>query len=136
MTVLPQKITDCACGMVHECPVKDIVIGDAATDSLAGITAEFGSILLVADNNTWRVCGQRVAGILGSRVTARHIYTEDGVVIPNETAIEALEASVVRRKHFCGCAKSYSVFSECAFFWFMVPANRRIPSRVADAAMG
>lgn len=42
----------------------------------------------------------------------------------------------VRRKYFYGCTKSHAVFSECAFFRFIVPAKSRIPSRVADAAMG
>ena len=49
---------------------------------------------------------------------------------------KSMYSLTVRKKHFCGCAKYHSMFSECAFFWFFVPAKRRIPSRVADAAMG
>ena len=94
MAKLPQVISDCSCGRLHECPVKDIVIGEAATAQLPEIVKDYSGILLVADNNTYRVCGERVDGILGSRVVSRHIYAEEGVVIPNETAIDALEADV------------------------------------------
>ena len=74
----------CACGRVHRCEVKTIVIGQGALDQLPALTASYRHILLVADGNTYAACGERAASILGSQLEDTLIYPGTGLLIPNE----------------------------------------------------
>jgi glycerol-1-phosphate dehydrogenase [NAD(P)+] len=81
----------CACGAVHSCSIDRIVIKRGALAELHDMTADFSSILLVCDENTRRVCGERVDAMLSDKIKARLTYTSEPV-IPNEGAIEEMEA--------------------------------------------
>jgi hypothetical protein len=56
------------------------------------MTKKYRHILLVCDENTRRVCGDRVDELLGDVIDSRLTYSGDGFVIPNEEAVARLEA--------------------------------------------
>lgn len=88
-------VTDCACGMVHTCPIRRVSIGENATKDLAEITAGFRSILVVADENTWKAASEKVLPHLSDRKTETLIYPAgDGFLVPDEDAITTLEGAV------------------------------------------
>ena len=84
--------TDCACGEVHNCNIKRAVIRHGALNELPAMTKEYRHILLVCDENTRRVCGDRVEELLADTIDGKLTYSGDGFVIPNEEAVEKLEA--------------------------------------------
>ena len=94
MSHLTRPIMNCPCGKPHICPIQAVEIGDGVLTRLPTICGDYQHILLVADRNTYNACGREVDGILGSRVQARHIFAEEGVVIPDETAVAAIEGKL------------------------------------------
>ncbi len=94
ITELLRGKTDCLCGRTHTCPIQHVVIGDDAFDSLEKITADYNSILLVADTNTFAVCGAAATSALGTRLARTHVYVRDGILVPDEGAIAELRAAV------------------------------------------
>lgn len=88
---------DCACGMTHTCAIDRVVIRHGALNELPAMTAGYRHILLVCDENTRRVCGDRVDGLLGDAIESRLTYSGDGLVIPNEEAVAKLEACLSDR---------------------------------------
>lgn len=90
----------CKCGMAHKCPIEYVVIGENACDRLPDITNEYKNILLVADRNTYRVCGELVEAKLEGRLTDALIYETEGILVPDETAIDALQSHVTEKTDF------------------------------------
>lgn len=84
----------CTCGRVHQCPIEHVVIGENACACLPEITEDFTHILLVADRNTYGVCGKMVQDFLADRLADTLIFEGDGVLVPDEVAIEALRSHV------------------------------------------
>ncbi len=90
---LVEGIKGCACGMDHLCPVDHIEIGSGVLAKLPAACEAFKSILLVADQNTYRVCGKDAEAVLGEKITAKMLFeTGEDVLIPDEKAVEATEA--------------------------------------------
>jgi glycerol-1-phosphate dehydrogenase [NAD(P)+] len=90
---LLQGIDSCECGKNHACPIDHVIIGKNALQSLEEICKNYKSILMVSDQNTYRVCGKEVADILGEKVTSSIMFeTGDAPLIPDEKAIEAIHA--------------------------------------------
>ena len=92
MSHLTRSIHDCPCGKPHTCPIRAVKIGEGALSSLPSLCEGFSRILLVADTNTYAVCGREAEGILEALVTSRHVFAGEGVVIPDEASVEAIEA--------------------------------------------
>ena len=84
----------CACGKSHKCPIDHVIIAENACDSLPEIVHGYRHILLVADQNTYRVGGATVSEKLGRRLADTLIYQTKEVLVPDEIAIEALKARV------------------------------------------
>ncbi len=87
-------ISACECGKSHTCPIDHVIIEENAAEKLPELTKGYGKILLVADKNTYRVCGEQVKRILGERVESLLIYQNDGILVPNEEAIELMQSNV------------------------------------------
>ena len=87
-------ITDCECGMTHLCPIDHVIIKKNACEELAAITESYKSILLVADTNTYAVCGEKVKSALGTKITDTLIYERSGVLVPDEVAIGEMDSHV------------------------------------------
>ena len=94
MSHLIRSVTDCPCGRPHICPIRAVEIGEGALSSLPSLCGGFTRILLVADTNTYAACGREVDGILGDLVASRHIFAGEGVVIPDEASVEAIEGKL------------------------------------------
>ncbi len=89
-------IIGCECGMDHLCPIDLIEIGNGVLPKLTEMCADFKSILLVADSNTYAVCGKEVFEILKDKITSTIVFdTPDFVLIPDEAAIEKIENALM-----------------------------------------
>lgn len=90
---LIKGIPSCACGKSHSCPIDAVEIGEGALTRLPALCDSYQNIVLVADDHTWEVCGKQVAGLLGSKVQTALILHAEGVVIPDEKAIEEVRSA-------------------------------------------
>ena len=85
---------DCECGKSHKCPIDYVIISENAFENIPEITAEYKRILLVADRNTYAVCGDAVKEKLSFRLADTLIYATNGVLVPNENALDELRSNV------------------------------------------
>ena len=85
---------DCPCGKIHTCSIDKVVIRNGAINELPAMTEGYKNILLVADENTRRACGDRVSELLSDKIYAELTFSGDGFVIPNEEAVARLESYV------------------------------------------
>lgn len=91
-----QDIT-CECGMVHTCSIGKVLIGYGVLDRLAEALENYHHILLVADQNTYRVCGERADVLLAGKVAGKLVYQREGLLVPNEEAVAELEAKLTEQ---------------------------------------
>ena len=90
------KGMDCSCGKKHLCPIDYVKIGNGALASLPALCEKYKSILLVSDQNTYRVCAEEVEELLGNKVTSSIMFeTGDAPLIPDEDAIAAIHKMVI-----------------------------------------
>ena len=95
--LMTKGIHDCACGKDHNCPIDFVEIGSGVLPRIVDICQGYGRIVLVADQNTWRVCGEEVAKLLGEQVEDTIVFqTGDKPLIPDEEALAAIEAKVTK----------------------------------------
>lgn len=93
MQKLVAGISGCDCGMDHLCPIDHIEISGEMLSHLPAYCAGYQKILLVADQNTYGAAGAQVAAVLGEKIAQVKIFeTGDGVLIPDEQAVAAVEA--------------------------------------------
>lgn len=85
---------NCECGKSHKCPISYVVISENAFDCLPEITSEYSNILLVADKNTYAVCGDTVKEKLGTRLADTLVYATTDVLVPDEKALGELKSHV------------------------------------------
>ena len=92
---MTKGIHDCPCGKDHNCPIDHVEIGVGVLPKIVDICAGYNHILLVADQNTYRVCGEEVQALLGKQVEAVQLFqTGNKPLIPDEDALAAIEAKV------------------------------------------
>ena len=89
--------TDCACGRVHSCPIDHVYIGSGAVNILPELAEDFQSVVLVADENTYEVQGNAVEQLLSGKIERELIYPGVTVLVPDETAIDALQDCVTEK---------------------------------------
>lgn len=95
LQMLLRGIEDCKCGKNHICPMEHVIIGPDAIQSLGSICNNYQNILLVSDQNTYRVCGEKVAELLDTKIIASMMFeTGDEPLIPNEAAMEAIHKKI------------------------------------------
>lgn len=95
LDVLLKGIEKCPCGKHHICPIDYVKIGKGALTSLPALCEAYRSILLVCDQNTYRVCAEDVKALLGSKITASIMFETGSMpLIPDEDAIEAIQNKV------------------------------------------
>lgn len=85
--VKPKK---CSCGITHTCDIKHIIIEDNAILKIPSLIEDYKNIVLVADNNTAKACGDKVYELIKDKVNAYYIF-DDELLVPDEFAIERLE---------------------------------------------
>ena len=86
--------TDCACNMPHLCPIDHVIIEKNACRHLPKITNQYKSVLVVADKNTYAACGKKVADSIPHIIADTLIYECDGILVPDEVAIDLLSSRV------------------------------------------
>ena len=84
----------CECGHSHNCPIDYLVIEEGALGKLPELLSAYSSILLVADTNTYEVCGKQVEALISDKVESLLVYEREGVLVPDERAIEEMKAKV------------------------------------------
>ena len=89
--------SDCSCGKTHTCNIEKVLIRNGALNELPAMVADYRRILLVCDENTRRVCGERVEKLLSDKIDTTVVYSGDGFLVPNEAAVARMEASVTER---------------------------------------
>ena len=82
--------TDCSCGQRHTCDIKFVAIEKGAISHLTHLTEGYNSVLLVADENTYRVGGAKTEAALGSKLAKKVIFSGATILIPNEDAVDAV----------------------------------------------
>ena len=80
-TVLGGKC-DCACKKQHPCDIQYVEIGDHVLEKLKEICAPFTAIHLVADGNTYPLCGDKVKEFLGKQIVSETRFGTE-IVVPN-----------------------------------------------------
>lgn len=91
LTELLNHDIKCSCGRTHRCDIENVIIEQGALSRLFSALSEKGSVALVADSNTFAVCGEQVADILGDKVTSTCIFETEGHLVPNEEAVKKIE---------------------------------------------
>lgn len=84
---------ECECGRSHSCPIKYVYIGKGAISSVAIGASEYKNILLVADENTYRVAGDATVLALGDKIKNKVIFPSE-LLVPNEAAIAKINAAI------------------------------------------
>ena len=89
-------IIGCECGKDHLFPIDFIEIGSDVLPKIYDMCEEYDNVLLVADSNTYKVCGENVEQILAEKITSKIVFdTPDFVLIPDEEAIEKIEGAIL-----------------------------------------
>lgn len=87
--LLNRDIT-CSCGRTHRCDIDLVDIGRGAIERLPESVNKFENILLVADSNTYAVCGERVSNLIGTKIKDLCLFVTDDLLVPDEAAIVAV----------------------------------------------
>ena len=83
--------SSCPCKRPHTCDIHAVEIGEGVLERLPEICADYRRIVLVADENTYPLCGDKVSALLGEKIVAKQIFGKE-IVVPNERSIAAIEA--------------------------------------------
>ena len=124
------KGRDCSCGMKHTCAIKHVVIGRDANKQLGGLLDGYKKILLAADTNTYAACGEEIRNQIGDRLESMLIYKRDGLLIPNEEAVEELDALVTGETDLIVGVGSGVIQDICKYVSF----NRKLPYDIVATA--
>ncbi len=87
------KGQNCNCGKVHSCNIKKVVIKQGAINEIYDLVSEYNSIIVVADKNTYKVCGKDVQLRLKEKLSSSLVFQDD-LLIPDESAIERLNNAI------------------------------------------
>ncbi len=92
---LVNGIKNCDCGKDHLCPIKYVEISENAVSVLPECCNGYSHIMLVADENTYAVCGKNVEKVLEGRLD-RILVLENSksVVIPDEKRVEEINSAM------------------------------------------
>ena len=88
------KGIDCACGRHHRCDIRYIAIESNAIAQLGDMVKGYGRILLVADENTYAVAGEKTEKALTGKILDKVIFSGKTVLIPNEEAIDRVMQNI------------------------------------------
>ena len=90
----------CSCGRIHRCDIGAVEIGEAALEKLPEKVLKYHHILLVADKNTYPLCGERVVKLLGGKMENSCIFHTKELLVPDEVSIAQIEEYVTEQTDF------------------------------------
>ena len=93
---------DCACGKQHRCDMDFVAVEPDAIRHLTTLCKDYQAILLVADENTFGAAGEKTMAYLAGKQVDKVIFPGDKVLIPNEAAIEKVQAALDRHDLIIG----------------------------------
>ncbi len=100
--LLECEISDCACGVVHRIPTREVHLQPGSIDNLPQvIKGHFTgkSIVCVVDTNTWTVAGEKAVGMLrdlGREATIHHVDRHSQPAHADQPAVDELVAVMNR----------------------------------------
>jgi len=86
----------CSCGKVHSCDIKRVIVEKGAISKISALCENYNDILLVADKNTFKTCGEEVKTQLSGKCSGVCIFECDGFLVPDEEAIERLSSFIAK----------------------------------------
>lgn len=90
----------CECGRTHRCDVGVLEIGKNALDKIADRMSDRKHVLLVADSNTYPLCGDRVKALLGDSIESVCIFETDEFLVPNEESVDIIRSYLTDKTDF------------------------------------
>lgn len=96
-SVLTKGIYGCDCGKDHLCPIDTVEVSPKALDTLTELCKNYENIVLLADENTWEVCGKAAAEKLCAQNPTAIVLPGKERLVPNEAAVAAAEAEMPRQ---------------------------------------
>lgn len=91
---LTQGIYGCDCGKDHLCPIDTVEVSSKALERLAELCQDYTTIVLLADENTWEICGKAAAEKLKEQKPTTIVLPGKERLVPNEAAVAAAEAAM------------------------------------------
>ena len=85
------KGVDCACGKHHACDIGYVAIEKGAIDHLKKLCEGKQTVLVVADENTYKAAGQPTMAALAGKTLRSVIFSGATILIPNEEAVAEVE---------------------------------------------
>ena len=87
----------CACGRIHECPVREVVVGHKAIREVPRLLEGVSHILLVSDANTRPLAIEELSRLLGEAGIryGEAFFASSEVLIPDEAAIEQITRTLL-----------------------------------------
>lgn len=90
----------CSCGRTHRCDIGCVDIASGALTRLPDHLKQYSHILLVADSNTYPLCGDRVRELLGDAIESACIFETEEILVPDEDAIGMIEQELTAETDF------------------------------------
>ena len=82
---------ECSCGKFHKCDIEYVFVEKNAIKNLESICSEYGKILVVADENTYKAAGEKVEKALKDKSVEKVIFSGEKILIPDENAIKSVQ---------------------------------------------
>ena len=79
---------DCKCGKRHTSSIEKVYIEKGAAARLGELCADYSTVLVVADENTYGAGGEKVKAALSDKKITEVIFDGKSVLIPDQRAIE------------------------------------------------
>lgn len=120
----------CECGRTHRCDIEKLEIKAGAINEIRETVENYNRILLVADKNTFQLCGDKVVSLLGSKIENKHVFDCEGYLVPNEENSATLNALVTDKTDLVLGIGSGVVNDICKYVAF----NNKIKSGIIATA--
>lgn len=88
------KGVNCECGKFHKCDIEKVYVGKNSIEELKKATSNYGSLLIVADQNTYNATKEKLEKAFENKKTKKVVFSGDKVLIPNEDAIEEVKKHI------------------------------------------
>ena len=123
------KGRECNCGKNHTCNIDKVIIEEGAINKIYDLAADYSRIIVVADKNTYAVCGRKVAELLKEKLQDKLIFDDD-LLIPDERAVGKLNSFVSDATDLILGVGSGVIQDLCKYVSF----NRNLPYFIAATA--
>lgn len=110
---------DCYCGKTHKVHIENIIVNESALKDLERILAGFKdkSIFLVADKNTYKVCGEKIEKELKKKRynLKSYVFYTNSDLVPDEKSIGRLIIEVPKNTSLILAIGSGTINDICRF---------------------